>query len=180
MICCSLLVRLFTSGALALPRPILGGSKDGESMISLETCTRVCHPHGEEAFPDALKEPPVFLFVPRACCPTTGHHGEDPGCLFAPSLQTLMFPPSLFFSRLNSPNSLSVSSWEKCSSSASQPFVGLSPCLSSWGAPTGIQYSGCGLTSAEQRGRILSLTCWQRFGSPGHCSPSLSSWSTWW
>ena len=70
---------------------------------------------------------------------------------------------SLLFPWLNNPRSLSLSSYGRCSrlpvksvalhwalSSSSLSFL-------NWGAENWTEYSGCGLTSAEQRGRIISL-----------------------
>ena len=71
---------------------------------------------------------------------------------------------SLLFSRLISPNSLSLSSEERGSSPliifmASSGPAPTSPCLFlCWGLQSWTQDSGWGVTRAEQRGRILSLT----------------------
>ena len=99
-------------------------------------------------------------------------------------------PLSLLFSSLHTPSSLSLSLYERCSS----PFiifVGLLWTLSSMptphlyrGAQNWTQYSKCGFTSAEYRGRITSLDLLQYFAkcSPRYHQPSLiqpGSFSTW-
>jgi len=74
-----------------------------------------------KVFPDVQTAPHVFQLLPIASCPGTGHQRKEPGSVFfAPSLQTHIhiakIPPSLLFSRLNSPRSLSLSSYVRCSS----------------------------------------------------------------
>ena len=73
------------------------------------------HSHCKKVFPDVQREPPVFQVVPIASGPVAGHHWEEPGSVFfAPSWQVFIsideIPLSLFFPRLNSPSSLSLSS----------------------------------------------------------------------
>jgi len=57
---------------------------------------------GKKVFPDVQREPPVFLFVPTAAGPVTGHHWKEPGSVFfAPSLQVFAHvedPPCAFSS----------------------------------------------------------------------------------
>ena len=43
-------------------------------------------PHSKEVLPVVQRESPVFLSVPTASCPGTGHHCKEPGFI-APSLQ---------------------------------------------------------------------------------------------
>ena len=87
---------------------------------------------------------------------------------------------SLLFSRLNSPNSLSLSSQERCSSPwsifvASSGPTSTAPGLScAEGSRAGRRTPGGGLSRAGQRGRIPSLPlcprCWGC--SPGDSWPS--------
>jgi len=48
--------------------------------------------HSENVFPDAQREPPLFQFVPIASGLVTGHHWEEPGCIFfTPCLQVFIY-----------------------------------------------------------------------------------------
>jgi len=78
-------------------------------------------------------------------------------------LQESNVSPNLLLSRLNNPNSLSLSLQERCSSPLIN-FVALlwthsnnSISFLCWGLQGWTQYSRCCLTSAEQTGRINSL-----------------------
>ena len=111
---------------------------------------------------------PVFHFVPTAIGPVTGHQWKEPGSISLHLLSRYLCmlirsSPSLFCSRLNNPSSLSLSSWDRCSS----PFItsvahrwtlsSMSMSLLCWGAQNRTQHSRCNLTSAEQKGRLTSL-----------------------
>ena len=97
---------------------------------------------------------PVFQFVPVASCPATGHHQEPPGCLILiPSHQVFIhtneIPLSLVCSKLNSPSSLILFSYEM-SSSPLIIFMALHWARSSkpihfwyWGDQNWAQHSRC-------------------------------------
>jgi len=125
------------------------------------------HSHSKEIPPRVHMDLPVFQFLPVAPCPTTTHHQKEP----SPNnltpfryLQTVLrCPLSPLFSRLNSPRTLSLPSYGRCS----RPciiLVALCCTLSrrslsslNWGAQNWTQCSRCGLKGAEQRGRITFL-----------------------
>lgn len=72
------------------------------------------HPHSKEGFLHVQREYPMFQFVSIACCLLTKHHWKETrSVLYSTSLQVFVnldkISPSLLFSRLNSPNSLSFS-----------------------------------------------------------------------
>ena len=79
------------------------------------------------------------------------------------SLCPLRSSLNLLFSRLNSPRSLSLSLRNRCSSTFIMLMAlcwrlyGISLSFLYWGGQKYPQHSRCGLTSAEQRGRITSL-----------------------
>jgi len=54
-----------------------------------ETCASA---HRKKVFPDVQWEPPVFVFVPTASGPVTGHHWKEPGSvLFTSSVQVFAY-----------------------------------------------------------------------------------------
>ena len=77
-----------------LPRTTSGWhlniSKVGDSNLPGQPVPGLGHPHGEKAFPDVQREPPVLQFEPTASGPATGHQCNEPGSvLSAVSLQVL-------------------------------------------------------------------------------------------
>ena len=79
------------------------------------------HPHGEKVFPDVQKEPPLFQFVPPVLSLGTTEKSLAPS-----SSHPFFWHPSFVHfgkippvSRLNGPSSLSLCSYERCTS----PFI---------------------------------------------------------
>lgn len=109
----------------------------------------------------------MFQFVLINSCAVTGKHGETFGSLFsAPASQVFTqigkIHPTLFFCRLRSPGSWSLSSQEGCSIPS---IILMSPCCNCsiktlfflfWELQNWTQHSSCGLSSAKQKERITS------------------------
>ena len=128
----------------------------------------LCHPHTKKCFFMFLWNLLCFslCLLPLVLSLATTKTSLSPPSSHPPfrySYRLIRFPLSLLFPRLNGPGFPSLSSQERCSS----PLIILAPLswtpssistsFSHWGAQNWAQWSRCGLTSAEQRVRILSL-----------------------
>ena len=96
----------------------------GDSTSSGQPVAVLHHPHSTELLPGVPRVLPVLHFVSIASCPVTVHHWTEPASvLFEPFLQVFIhineISLSLLFSRLNSPSSHSLSTYERCS----RPFT---------------------------------------------------------
>ena len=143
-------------------------SRDGASTTSLGNlyqCLTI--PNSKEFLLYIQSKSTLFQFEAITPCPiTTGPCKRSLSSLLVAPFKywkaSLRSPRSLFFSRLNSPNSLSFSSQQRCSSPpiiamASSGPAPTAPCLScAEGSRGGRRDSRGVLTRAEQRGRIPS------------------------
>lgn len=132
----------------------------------------VYHAHRTKAGPGVQREPLELQFLPISSCPVIGHHWKEPGSVFFMSSLQLSIrcsdphEPLLLqaeWSQPESPHILSLSSKGRCSSllivlmSLHCTLLSISTSLMYWGIQNWTQYSGWGLTCAQQRGRMSPL-----------------------
>jgi len=153
---------------MTMSRQLLDISMVEDSTTSMSKLCQCSVTITVKLFPDVQREPPVFQAVLTASGSVTGHHWKEPGSVcFTPSLQVFIYidkiptEPSLLQAeqfQLSQPfliGEMLQTLIHLCDPSLdSHQYINASLVL---GSPELDKHSRCGLTSAEQRGRITSL-----------------------